>query len=153
MAACCSWTADLFRSVCATRQSARPKLRANSTSRAFGAFRMRRGCSRLRPISPSASGMRETCRESRAPIMFSTPRLPPSTFDVIPPSDRVEGPRGYMKIREARCRVGATADARRRIVDIAVQEWAFFGSHSVDVSHTQFNALPQGVNVEQQAGE
>ena len=83
----------------------------------------------------------------------STPRLAQSVFDVIPPSDRVEGPRGYMKIREARCRVGATADARRRIVDIAVQEWAFFGSHSVDVSHTAFNALPQGLNVEQQAGE
>src|SRR5437762_6264877 len=83
----------------------------------------------------------------------STPRLAQSVFDVIPPSDRVEGPRGYMKIREARCRVGATADARRRIVDVAVQEWAFFGSHSVDVSHTAFNALPQGMNVEQQAGE
>ncbi|HTK80141.1 MAG TPA: DUF2272 domain-containing protein [Rhizomicrobium sp.] len=84
---------------------------------------------------------------------LATPRLPQNVFDVIPPPDRVEGPRGYMKIKEPRCRVGPTADARRRIVDIAVQEWAFFGSHSVDVSHTAFNALPQGMSVEQQPAE
>jgi len=84
---------------------------------------------------------------------LATPRLPQSVFDVIPPSDRVEGPRGYMKFKETRCRVGRTADVRRRIVDIAVQEWAFFGSHTVDVSHTQFNALPRGVGVAQQSGE
>jgi Uncharacterized protein conserved in bacteria (DUF2272) len=83
----------------------------------------------------------------------STPRLPPSVLDVIPPPDRVEGPRGDMEVKEARCRVGPTADARRRIVDIAVQEWAFFGSRTVDVSGTQFNALPQGVNVAEQGGE
>jgi hypothetical protein len=81
------------------------------------------------------------------------PRLPPTVFDVIPPSDRVEGPRVYMKVKETRCRIGATADARRRIVDIAVQEWAFFGSHTVDVSHTQFNALPQGVSAAEEGAE
>jgi hypothetical protein len=84
---------------------------------------------------------------------FSLPRLPQSTFDVFPPSDRVEGPRDYMRIKETRCRIGPTADARRRIVDIAVQEWAFFGSHTVDVSHTEFRALPQGIDITEQAAE
>jgi hypothetical protein len=58
-----------------------------------------------------------------------------------------------MQIKEPRCRVGPTADARRRIVDIAVQEWTFFGSHTVDVSHTAFNALPQGMSVAQEGSE
>jgi hypothetical protein len=81
------------------------------------------------------------------------PRLSRDILDVIPPSDRVQGPRGYMQVKEPRCRIGATADARRRIVDVAVQEWAFFGSHTVDVSNTSFNALPQGMSVAQQGGE
>jgi len=85
--------------------------------------------------------------------VFSLPRLPRATFDVIPPSDRVEGPRDYMKIKETRCRIGPTVDARRRIVDLAVQEWAVFGSHTVDVSGTEFRALPQGVDVTEQAAE
>jgi len=79
----------------------------------------------------------------------TVPRLPRSAFDVVPPEARVSGPRGYMKIEEPRCRVGQTADARRRIVDLAVQEWAFFGSHSVDLSHTDFNALPPNFGVDQ----
>jgi hypothetical protein len=81
------------------------------------------------------------------------PRLPPTVFDVIPPSDRVKGPRVYMQVKESRCRIGLTADARRRIVDIAVQEWAFFGSHTVDVSHTELRTMPQGMNVEAQNAE
>lgn len=79
----------------------------------------------------------------------SMPRLPRSVFDVVSPESRISGPRGYMKIDEQRCRIGPTADARRRVVDIAVQEWAFFGSHSVDLSNTNFNALPQNFGVAQ----
>src|SRR4051812_23517808 len=79
----------------------------------------------------------------------SMPRLPRSVFDVAPPDSRISGPRGYMKVDEQRCRIGPTADARRRIVDIAVQEWALFGSHSVDLSNTNFNALPQNFGVVQ----
>lgn len=58
-----------------------------------------------------------------------------------------------MKIDEQRCRIGPTADARRRIVDIAVQEWAYFGSHTVDVSHTELRTMPQGMSVAQQSAE
>src|SRR4051794_8389477 len=86
-------------------------------------------------------------------VAFPTPRLPQAVFDVTPPSDRVMGPRGYMHIRNSNCRIGATANARRRIVDIAVQEWAFFGSHSVDLSHTSYNSLPSSLGVTQQGAE
>jgi Uncharacterized protein conserved in bacteria (DUF2272) len=78
---------------------------------------------------------------------FATPRLPRDVFDVIPPSDRVQGPRVYMRVKDPRCRIGPTADARRRIVDLAVQEWAFFGSHTVDVSNAGLRAMPHGLSV------
>lgn len=84
---------------------------------------------------------------------FATARLPRGVFDVIAPSDRVQGPRGYMQIKDPRCRIGPTADARRRIVDLAVQEWAFFGSHTVDVSHAGLRAIPKGMSVQSENAE
>jgi hypothetical protein len=54
-------------------------------------------------------------------------RLPASILDVRPPSARVRGVPGTMSVVAADCRVGRDADLRRRIVDIAVQEWGFFG--------------------------
>jgi hypothetical protein len=55
------------------------------------------------------------------------PRLPATALDVTPPTDRVRGEPGTMALRPRDCRTIATADTRRRIVDIAIQEWAFFG--------------------------
>src|SRR5437764_12339370 len=78
---------------------------------------------------------------------FATPRLPRDVFDVIPPSDRIQGPRVYMQVKDPRCRIGPTAEARRRIVDLAMQEWAFFGSHTVDVSNAGLRAMPHGLSV------
>jgi hypothetical protein len=54
-------------------------------------------------------------------------RLPPEVFDVTPPSDRVSGEPGGMRVLGASCRTLPTAETRRRIVDVAVQEWGFFG--------------------------
>jgi hypothetical protein len=62
------------------------------------------------------------------------PRLSPKVFDVVPPSDRVQGTIGRMTVKPAQCRSLPTADVRRRIVDVAVQEWAFFGFTIVDPS-------------------
>jgi hypothetical protein len=62
-------------------------------------------------------------------------RLSPEVFDVTPPSDRVTGAPGAMRVLEAGCGArSAPVDAglRRRIVDVAVQEWAFFGFRVVD---------------------
>lgn len=72
-------------------------------------------------------------------------RLPPDVFDVIPPETRVAGPPGRMRVVETRCRPGRVDWARRRIVDIAVQEWAVFGFQTIDATAVQTRALPEGV--------
>ena len=59
-------------------------------------------------------------------------RLPVTVFDVVPPSAHVRGAPGDMTVRPQPCRTLQTSDARRRIVDVAVQEWAFFGFRIVD---------------------
>jgi hypothetical protein len=61
-------------------------------------------------------------------------RLPAEVLDVVPPSARVSGAPGAMRVRDAACRARpvSTAEIRRRIVEVAVQEWAFFGFSVVD---------------------
>ena len=59
-------------------------------------------------------------------------RLPPALLDVASPSARVRGAPGRMTIRSMPCPNLPLADVRRRIVDLAVQEWAFFGFPVVD---------------------
>jgi hypothetical protein len=54
-------------------------------------------------------------------------RLPASVLDVVPPTVRVRGVPGTMGVHSQPCRARPTADTRRRIIDVAVQEWAFFG--------------------------
>ena len=62
------------------------------------------------------------------------PRLPAAQLDVRPPSARVVGEPGSMRVTGTACRalVPLTSAVRQRIVDIAVQEWAFFGFTVVD---------------------
>ena len=55
------------------------------------------------------------------------PRLPATALDVPSPTERVRGTPGTITLRARDCRMLATVDTRRRIVDIAIQEWAFFG--------------------------
>ena len=59
-------------------------------------------------------------------------RLPVTVLDVRPPSARVTGDPGRMTIRQAPCRTLPTSNVRRRIVELAVQEWGFFGFPIVD---------------------
>lgn len=73
------------------------------------------------------------------------PRLPREQFDVIAPSDRVAGGRGRMEVVQPGCRSGPAAWARRRIVDIAAQEWAFFGFQTFDGRVVETRVLPDGV--------
>ena len=54
-------------------------------------------------------------------------RLPRERFDVNPPTERVTGDPGDMHTRKSTCLSLPTAETRQRIVDVAVQEWAFFG--------------------------
>jgi len=78
-------------------------------------------------------------------VAQSQPRLPRETFDVIPPSERVEGRRGSMRIIQSGCRVGPTAWARRRIVDVAAQEWGVFGFQTIDTRGLRERRLAEGV--------
>lgn len=61
-------------------------------------------------------------------------RLPRSSFDVTPPGDRVQGSLSRMRVVDRTCREApiSSSELRRRIVDIAVQEWAFFGFPVLD---------------------
>ncbi len=59
-------------------------------------------------------------------------RLPSALLEATPPSGRVSGDPGRMTIRRMPCRNLPLANARRRIVDLAVQEWGFFGFTVVD---------------------
>ena len=72
-------------------------------------------------------------------------RLPREVFDVIAPGERVAGGRGDMRIVQPGCRVGPTSWARRRIVDIAVQEWAAFGFQTIDARAIETGRLPDGI--------
>ncbi|NBB53491.1 hypothetical protein GVN24_35050, partial [Rhizobium sp. CRIBSB] len=69
-------------------------------------------------------------------------RLPRSILDVIPPESRVTGRPGSISVVQRQCRVGPTAWARRRIVDVAVQEWAVFGFQTVDARPVETRRLP-----------
>ena len=80
-----------------------------------------------------------------APAAAQSPRLPREAFDVIPPPARVAGERGRMRVVQPLCRVGPTHWARRRIVDIAVQEWAVFGFQTIDARPVEARRLPDGV--------
>ena len=73
------------------------------------------------------------------------PRLAPAAFDVIAPSDRVMGGRGDMTVWQSLCRNGPTSWARRRVVDVAVQEWAFFGMQTIDATQIEQRVLPPGL--------
>ena len=59
-------------------------------------------------------------------------RLPAEQLDATPPSALVEGPPGRMSVESSACRNLPTGETRRRIVDVAVQEWGFFGFSMVD---------------------
>jgi hypothetical protein len=59
-------------------------------------------------------------------------RLPRDVLDVEPPSARIRGVPGQMTIRPQACRTAPIAEVRRRIVDVAIQEWAFFGFRVLD---------------------
>jgi hypothetical protein len=59
-------------------------------------------------------------------------RLPLERLDVAPPTDRVRGEPGALTLLTRSCGAAPAADVRRRIVDIVVQEWAFFGFAVLD---------------------
>lgn len=59
-------------------------------------------------------------------------RLPASELAVMAPSERVMGAPGSMRIAITSCTAADEPNVRRRILDIAVQEWGYFGFPVVD---------------------
>lgn len=59
-------------------------------------------------------------------------RLSGDQLDVVPPSARVAGVVGSLEVRDTGCRPRSDEPLRRRIVDVAAQEWGFFGFSVVD---------------------
>ena len=67
-------------------------------------------------------------------------RLPTTVFDVVPPSAHVRGAPGVMVVNPRPCRTLPTDETRRRLVNVAVQEWAFFGFRIVDQTDVNYRA-------------
>lgn len=73
----------------------------------------------------------------------SAERLPRTILDVRPPSERVQGSPGNIRIVDRTCSASPVAQVRRRIVDTAVQEWAYFG-YSTDIQPREIAAQESG---------
>lgn len=58
-------------------------------------------------------------------------------LDVTPPSARVSGEPGQMQIVDRSCRQYPLTEVRQRIVDIATQEWRWFGASVIDMTSQQ----------------
>ena len=59
-------------------------------------------------------------------------RLPSSELDVRSPAARVSGEPGRMQVLETGCEAPPVDGVRQRIVDVALQEWAYFGFSVAD---------------------
>ena len=64
-------------------------------------------------------------------------RLPNTVLDVMPPSARVDGEIGDMVYMERTCRAIGDTNLRERIINVAAQEWAFFGMSVLDLTQTR----------------
>jgi hypothetical protein len=64
-------------------------------------------------------------------------RLSVDLLDVQPPSARVGGEPGSMTTRQVPCRTLPATEVRQRIVEVAVQEWGFFGFTVADYTETE----------------
>jgi hypothetical protein len=70
-------------------------------------------------------------------------RLPAQWLDVAAPATRVRGTPGSLALQPRACPLRPTAETRRRIVDIAIQEWGFFGFRVAGADETgEGQALP-----------
>ncbi len=68
-------------------------------------------------------------------------RLPTDQLDVRPPATRVSGTPGNIRIIDRSCRALPEEGLRRRIVDTAIQEWAYFGFSVDNLADTSIEEL------------
>jgi Uncharacterized protein conserved in bacteria (DUF2272) len=69
-------------------------------------------------------------------------RATAGVLDIMPPAERVRGVPGAMSLQPRDCRTLPAADTKRRIVDIALQEWDFFGSRISDPAEVEDDGPP-----------
>jgi len=65
-------------------------------------------------------------------------RLPTDVLDMTAPSARVTGAPGHIEVATTGCRSAPRDALRRRIVDIAIQEWGYHGFTVVDETTAEF---------------
>jgi hypothetical protein len=70
-------------------------------------------------------------------------RLPAEVLDAMPPSARVTGAPGKIAVEYSACRSLPRDQLRRRIVDLAIQEWGYFGFTTVDEASPDFDDRPR----------
>ena len=96
---------------------------------ATGSLRKRRTSM---PLKPLVVMLAVAFAATAAAQQTAFDRLPPDVLDVLAPSARVTGEPGAMKISRTSCGTLPMNEVGRRIVDLAAQEWAFFGFIVVD---------------------
>src|SRR5690606_11204090 len=113
-----------------------------SLQRAFGssAVRYLGGCRVAGALAALAAALCANAQE--APAFME--RLSAAQIDVAPPASRVRGLPGAFALQQTGCRAGPVENPRRRIVDIAVQEWAYFGFAVMDETDPASWARPRG---------
>jgi hypothetical protein len=75
------------------------------------------------------------CVAAMSPVMAQQlylERLPSDDLAIMPPAERVGGEPGSMRVVETSCHSEPISGARQRIVNIALQEWAYFGFSVAD---------------------
>jgi len=70
----------------------------------------------------------------------ATERLPAEILDIRAPSVRIAGRPGSMQIQDRSCRAMPGAELRSRIVNAAVQEWAYFGYTVLDYTNVEVSS-------------
>ena len=80
-------------------------------------------------------------------------RLPVEVLDAMAPSERVSGAPGRIAVEDRACRNLPREQVRRRIVDLAIQEWGYFGFTTVDETARRIReSAAVGVSPENRAG-
>jgi hypothetical protein len=80
-------------------------------------------------------------------------RLPADVLDVPAPFERIAGEPGQMRMVALACESGPMEGLRRRIIDVAVQEWAFFGFSVSDRTGPETRFQNAGLTFGEPAGQ
>jgi len=92
-------------------------------------------------LIPIVATMALTCEAGAQQTRIE--RLSVDDLDVLAPSARVAGEPGNLRITDQSCRAKTQEELRRRIVNVAVQEWGFFGFPVIDETNIVDSQRPR----------